>query len=232
MKTVVVIVAGSFLMLGAPKAEGLMIGAWLNKAKNAIESVVNKHKNLVKNVVKGLAGKAQHFAQQALRAAGGVGRQLMTKLHDAAHKLTGKAKDWLLGHAQKIAGKLPGVFAAWAKKGITWGKKATDALQAKFHALLDKGIAWGKGFVAQGVKFGTQQITRLRELLRERINLGLTFVREVARGKDYVVGMVTTAMQPPKGIKISEWFHTKIKIIPRPAATPIPLPKPGTPPLM
>lgn len=233
MKTTVIVVASSLLLLAAPRAEGLRIGSWLNKAKNAISSIVNKHKNLVKNVVKGVTNPLR-FAQQALKAAGGVARQLMGKMHDAANALSGKAKSWLLGHAKKVAARLPGVFAAWAKKGIAFGKRATDALQGKLHALLDKGIAWGKGFVDKGVKFGLTEIARLRELLRERVKLGLGFVREVARGKDYVVGMVATAMKPPKGIKLSHWFNKKLtlKPFPKPHVTPVPLPKPRLPGVM
>jgi hypothetical protein len=54
---------------------------------------------------------------------------------------------------------------------------------SEVYNLIHKGVAWGKGFVAQGVTFGKEQIAKLRKMLMERVKQGLAYAREMARGK-------------------------------------------------
>jgi hypothetical protein len=231
MKTLGILAAVAVATAGVPRADAMFVGDLFNKAKNSLVSFVEKTAGKVKNVVTGLGDKASHFAKNALQAAANVGKHLLNKMEDATKALTGKAKDWLFSKAQEIAHKLPGVFGKWAEKGITWGMKASDALEKKLHELIHKGVNWGSGLLDKGVKLGTEQLNTLKGMLTARVTQGVALVRDVARGKvNYVVGMMQNAMKPA-GMKISEFLNKQLKVVKSkvPADLPGPLPVPPKP---
>jgi hypothetical protein len=231
-KVALLAVVGMFAYTSTADASGVARAASnaFNKAKSFVTGAINKGANLVKNVGEKIIGKGAELARGALKQAGGLVTGLLNKVGDAAKKLTGKAKDWMISKGMELANKLPGPFGDWAKKGVQFGAGALTGLQGKLNNVIDKGINWAQGATAAGVKMGSGEINKLKEMFKERLTHGVGAVKDVLHGKvQYVAGAVTKAMGAAQS-KISGFLGGLIK---KPALPPKPVmvSKPGVRPV-